>query len=231
MLPQNEFIGILGPNGSGKTTLLKILTGLLKPQSGQLTINNKAHLSLKEKSRLIAYVAQSEEIFLPYTVRQIVMMGRAPYLGLMGFEQASDCDIVEQCLALTETKAFENRFIQNLSGGEQQRVFLARALAQQTSILLLDEPISHLDLKHQIAFFSLIQKIRTQKPLTVIMTLHDLNLAARFCTHLLFLKDGRILGEGSSEQLMTSTLLSQVYDCSLSVTTLDGKKWVRPNLS
>lgn len=231
VLPQNEFIGILGPNGSGKTTLLKILTGLLKPQSGQLTINNKAHLSLKEKSRLIAYVAQSEEIFLPYTVRQIVMMGRAPYLGLMGFEQPSDCNIVEQCLTLTETKVFEDRLIQNLSGGEQQRVFLARALAQQTSILLLDEPISHLDLKHQIAFFSLIQKIRTQKPLTVIMTLHDLNLAACFCTHLLFLKDGRILGEGSPEQLMTSTLLSQVYDCSLSVTTLDGKKWVRPNLS
>lgn len=210
-----EFLGILGPNGAGKTTLLKILAGFLSPQSGSVEYQGKnvSHLSIKERSRLIAYVAQSEEIFLPYTVRQIVLMGRAPYLGLMGFESAKDQEIVTEAMELTDVKKFENRLIHDLSGGEQQRVFLARALAQQTPFLLLDEPTSHLDLHHQIQFFKLLKQLKT----TIIMTLHDLNLASLFTDRCLILKNGSSMALGSPTNIFTSQLLSEVYECSLKV--------------
>ncbi|QQR81630.1 MAG: ABC transporter ATP-binding protein [Deltaproteobacteria bacterium] len=213
-----ELLGILGPNGAGKTTLLKILAGFLSPQSGSVDYQSKniSHLSIKERSRLIAYVAQSEEIFLPYTVRQIILMGRAPYLGLMGFESAKDQEIVTEAMELTDVKKFENRLIQDLSGGEQQRVFLARALAQQTPILLLDEPTSHLDLHHQIHFFKLLNTLR-KKGLTIITTLHDLNLASLFADRCLILKNGQAVALGSPGSIFTSQLLSDVYECSLKV--------------
>ena len=230
---QGELIAILGPNGAGKTTLLKILTGLLETHVGQVIYRSKdlSNLTLQERSYRISYVAQSEEIFLPYTVKQIVMMGRAPYLGIMGFEKKEDLEIVHEAMSLTEVTEMANRSIQEISGGERQRVFLARALAQQTPVILLDEPTSHLDLHHQIHFFQLLKKLQSEKNLTIIATLHDLNLAALFADRCLILKRGCVMGYGKTSDTFQSELLSSVYDCSLSVTTLDGKKWVRPNLS
>ncbi len=213
-----EFLGILGPNGAGKTTLLKIFAGLLKPRAGTVTDAGMdlGSLSLKERSRRIAYVAQSEEIFLPYTVRQIVLMGRAPYLGLMGFEGPDDHAIVEAAMERTDVARFATRPIQELSGGERQRVFLARALAQQTRVLLLDEPTSHLDLSHQIHFFKLLKVLQGQG-LTILATLHDLNLAALFCDRCLLLKDGRTRAFGTPRDVFREDILSDTYGCALAV--------------
>ncbi len=184
------FLAVVGPNGAGKSTLINLLAGLLKPQAGVVSIDGTdIHASTHQKlARKVAVVRQE---FIPtfgFSVRETVLMARTPYYGALGFESQIDRDIVGEALEMTETASFAARPLSELSGGERQRVFIARALAQSTPILLLDEPTSFLDLRHQVGIYDLLKSIQDDKGRTIIAITHDLNLAAQYCDRALLLR-------------------------------------------
>lgn len=223
-IKEGEILGILGPNASGKTTLLKNVAGLLTPLSGNISLEGRlsGSLSAKERSQIVAYVPQSEEPFLDFSVEQIVMMGRAPYLGLWGFEEVSDRRKVREAMERTSTWDLRKRGIEELSGGERQRVVLARALAQEAKILILDEPTSHLDVRHQKETLDLCASLAHEKSLSILLTLHDLNLASLYCDRLLLLKQGRIAYLGKVRETLTAANLKDVFGLEMQV-LLDSK--------
>ncbi len=216
---RGEVLIILGPNASGKTTLLKNLAGLLSPTQGSLILDGKeiAHYRRQDLAKIISFVPQEEEIFLPFTVEQIVLMGRAPYTGMMGFEKKQDADIVKKVLEETNLMSLRDSSIQELSGGEKQRVWLARALAQESSILLLDEPTSHLDIHYQIEILELLTHLRKSRNLTIVMTLHDINLASLFATRLILLKEGTLHSIGEAAEVIHIQNIQQVFGATVSV--------------
>ncbi len=183
------FLAIVGPNGAGKSTLINLLAGLLKPQSGTISIDG-ADLRARKQADLARQVALVRQEFVPafgFSVAETIMMARTPYFGPLGFERPSDRQIVAEAMELTDTTAFAARPLASLSGGERQRVFIARALAQDTPILLLDEPTSFLDLKHQVGIYDLLKSIQHEKARTIVAITHDLNLAAQYCDQVLLL--------------------------------------------
>jgi len=202
----NSFWTIIGPNGSGKSTLLNLLFGLLRPQHGAITLEGKPVLEYGPRTRaqLLAMVRQEFVPAFEYTVMEIVMMGR--YSGRKGrfFENKTDRQVVEKVLVATDTMAFADRPLGHLSGGERQRVFIARALAQETPILLLDEPTSHLDLKHQVKIFDLLKEMQCRQGKTVLMVTHDINLAVQYCDRVLLLGSDATFFEGLPEQVLDS---------------------------
>ncbi|RCK74575.1 MAG: Vitamin B12 ABC transporter, ATPase component BtuD [Ignavibacteriae bacterium] len=212
-LNKGTFLSILGPNGSGKSTLLKIIDKILHPISGNITILGKDFnkISKKELSRYIAFVPQSTPPNFPYTVYETVLMGRAPYLGGIGFENEKDRDVAIRSMEKTDIINLANRNIQNLSGGEIQRVYLARALTQQAPILLLDEPNTHLDLTHQIDILTLIKKLTIENKFTVISVFHDINLASLFSDMILILHEGRVFEFGKPEYVLNEKNLKTVF--------------------
>lgn len=218
-LREGEMLGVLGPNASGKTTLLKNVAGLLQPACGEISFAGRpsSELSVKDRARLIAYVPQSEESFLDFFVAQIVMMGRAPYLGLWGFEGEADRLKAREAMERTSTWELRERGIDELSGGERQRVILARALAQEAKILILDEPTSHLDVRHQKETLDLCSALARERGLSVLMTLHDLNLAALYCDRLLLLKEGTVFKIGSAKETLTAPHLREVFGIEMTV--------------
>ena len=220
-LRDSEMLGILGPNASGKTTLLKNVAGLLTPNAGRIAIADRdaSELSVRERSRLIAYVPQSEESFLDFSVEQIVMMGRAPYLGLWGFESETDRAKAREAMERTSTWELRSRGIGELSGGERQRAILARALAQEAKILILDEPTSHLDVRFQKETLELCAALTRERGLSVLLTLHDLNLAALYCDRLLLMKDGTAYRVGPPNETLTEGHLRDVFGLAMRVVT------------
>jgi len=188
---KGDFLAVLGPNGSGKTTLLHLLSGLLRPMYSGISIEQSTMscFSQPELARKIALVRQDITSAFGFTVRDTVMMARYIVGGSKLFETRQDRDIVEQAMERTDTRQFAERPITTLSGGERQRVFIARALAQQTPILLLDEPTSHLDLKHQIEVFDLLRRLRNEEGKTIIVVSHDINLVQHYADCFLLLAD------------------------------------------
>lgn len=183
------FLAIAGPNGAGKTTLLNLLCGFLRPQAGTIRID-AAHIesySVKELAQMIAVVRQEFVPVFDFSVTEVVAMARTPYLGTFGFESKADRQIVDEALKATDTAQFARRSLGTLSGGERQRVFIARALAQNTAILLLDEPTSFLDLKHQVGIYDLLKAAQHEKGKTIVAVTHDINLAAQYCDVILLL--------------------------------------------
>jgi len=183
------FLAIVGPNGAGKSTLINLLAGLLRPQSGAISIDGAA-LHAHKQVDLAQKVALVRQEFVPafgFSVAETIMMARTPYFGPLGFERPSDRRIVAEAMELTDTTPFAARPLASLSGGERQRVFIARALAQDTPILLLDEPTSFLDLKHQVGIYDLLKSIQHEKARTIVAITHDLNLAAQYCDQALLL--------------------------------------------
>lgn len=190
-----DFLAVLGPNGSGKTTLMHLLAGLLKPQAGHIQLNHRPveHYARAELARIIAMVRQDATSAFGFTVRDTVMMARYLVGGSKLFETRQDRNIVEQAMERTDTQRFADRAINALSGGERQRVFIARALAQQTPVLLLDEPTSHLDLKHQIGIFDLLRQLQRDEGKTIVVVSHDLNLIQHYADCFLLLsEEGRM---------------------------------------
>jgi len=181
-LKQGQFLTIAGPNGAGKTTLLNLLCGLLKPKAGFIEIDaaDIQSYSVKELARKIAVVHQEFVPVFDFTVQQMVSMARTPYLGTFGFESDTDKEIVADALEMTDTIQFASRPLAQLSGGERQRVFIARALAQNTPVLLLDEPTSFLDFKHQVGIYDLLKAAQLEKGKTIVSVTHDINLAAQY---------------------------------------------------
>ncbi|HHW58558.1 MAG TPA: ABC transporter ATP-binding protein [Clostridia bacterium] len=197
-------LGIIGANGSGKTTLLKNISGYLKPKRGDVAIleKNVKDFTIKEKARYIGYVPQDMVYDFEFTCYDIVMMGRIPYLKRFQSERKEDKDIVREVMEITNTWQFRDKNIKELSGGERQRVYIARALAQKPKILLMDEPVSHLDIKYQIEILSLVKNL-TLKGILVISVLHDINLASQFCDEIFIMKDGKIMVSGNPKKVLT----------------------------
>ncbi|KXG75305.1 Iron(3+)-hydroxamate import ATP-binding protein FhuC [Fervidicola ferrireducens] len=216
-----QFIGILGPNGSGKTTLLNNINRWLKPQKGMIFIEgqNIEHMSTKILAQNVATVPQETSLDLGFTVEEVVMMGRNPYLRTFERESSEDLAVVESCMKSVGIWELKDRLIGELSGGEKQRVLIARALAQQPKVLLLDEPISHLDINYKWEILELLRKLSRNLEIIVIAALHDINLASIFCDKLVLLKNGKIFKVGSPHEVLTEENLKEVFNVNLKIRT------------
>lgn len=229
---KGEFMGVLGPNGSGKTTLLKLIDGLLRPREGGLWIEGRSVPDMKRAAiaKLVAVVPQDSQMIFPFTVQEIVLMGRMPHLSQWRFEGEKDFQIARGAMEMTGTWSLAARRMSTLSGGERQRVLIARALAQQPRILLLDEPTAFLDIRHQIDFFDLIRRLNRDQALTVIAVSHDINLASLYCDRILLLKEGRMHGMGEPAAVITASHIQDVYQTPVSVdrNPVTGRPTVTP---
>jgi iron complex transport system ATP-binding protein len=215
----NAFFIIIGPNGSGKSTLLKIIAGIVQPSAGHIHIHEKSISEYPKKSlaKTISWVPQMTSVDFPFTVRDVVLMGRAPHLGLLGLENKTDILKAMEALEFTGVAHLAGRNINHLSGGEQQRVFIARAICQDTEILLLDEPTASLDLAHQVRIMDLMEKLKAEKQTTIVMVSHDINLAAMYGDVLLLISKGKIVQSGPPTQVITFQTLEETYGCTLLV--------------
>lgn len=214
-----EIVALIGPNGAGKTTLIRAINGLLSPLSGSIRVDGKdvRALSIPERARLMAVVPQARRLPQDYTVWQTVLMGRTPHLGWLGKTSARDQEISRQALEKAHLSSIAGRYIGELSGGEQQLVLVARALAQDAPVLLLDEPTAHLDLHHQARVLTLIRKLAQEHHLAVLMSLHDLNLVAQFSDRVALLGDRRLHRIGKPGEVLDQELLSRVYHVQVQV--------------
>lgn len=209
---QGRFYGIVGPNGSGKTTLMDLLAGYKKPTGGEVFFREKrlGDYSSRELARSIAVVPQEFTINFPFTVGEIVLMGRHPHMTRFARPSEIDLEIVYNSMKEIGVSEFENKYVTDLSGGEKQRVVLARALAQDTPVMLLDEPTSNLDIQHALHILQ-VASAKVASGRTVAAIMHDLNLAAAYCDELVFLKDGSIHAVGTVEATLTPENVSQVF--------------------
>ncbi len=210
---RGHVVGILGPNGSGKTTLLRLLAGMLRPDSGTVTLNgrNVASLARAALARSIAVVPQETHLAFDYSVLEIALMGRYPHLGTFELEGPRDAAIAREALAATGTGALERRSFATLSGGEKQRVVIASALAQQAEILLLDEPTASLDLGYQFDVAALLARLNRDRALTIVVATHDLNFAASLCGSIVMLAEGRVVAAGPTADTLTSMSIQALY--------------------
>ena len=213
----NDFVGIIGPNGSGKSTLLKCIYRVLKPQAGIVRLDGTdiRELSYKKSAQTIAVLAQHNYYNFEFSVQDVVLMGRSPHKRTMERDNSQDYAIVAQALETVGMADMTKRSFSTLSGGEQQRVILARALAQQTPCLILDEPTNHLDIKYQLQLLDIVKGLSR----TVISAIHDLNIAAMYCTWLVVMKDGKVITKGTPRQVLTPELIRQVYEVEATVST------------
>lgn len=207
------FISIVGPNGSGKSTFLKNISTYLRPQKGIVILGTEDinKLSRKEISKRISVVPQNTSLEFDFKVKDMVMMGRHPYINRFKGETAEDIKIVKEAMTYTNILMFSDRMFNELSGGEKQRVILAQALAQQPNILLLDEPVSHLDLQHQVEILDLIKRMSIQECKTVIAVLHDLNMASVYSDYIVILKEGKIFAEGEPQKVLSCKNIEEVF--------------------
>jgi len=211
---QGEFLGIIGPNGSGKSTVLRLLSRVLPVKRGAVTFQGKdiQEIPLKQFCQNIAFVAQDVFVHFPFTVLEVVLMGRIPHVRRLQRETAQDLSSAEHALSFTDTAQFKDRLIDRLSAGERQRVFIAKALAQEPVLLFLDEPTSHLDIGYQVQVLGLLRRLNREQGLTVVMVVHDLNLASEYCSRLILLDEGTIYTEGTPEEVLTYQNIETVYN-------------------
>lgn len=228
--PKSGFTSIVGPNGSGKSTLLKLISGVLKPVGGSVCLNELdiTEISKKEIARIMAVVPQNTALEFDYKVMDVVLMGRYPYISRLRGETPKDREIAAKSMEYTNTWHLKDRSFNQLSGGERQRVILAQALAQQPKILLLDEPISHLDLQHQIEVMTLVKKLSMDQQLTVIAVLHDLNIAAAYSDYVVMLRNGEISFQGTPVEVFTRENIKDVFniDVKVEVSALTNKPYI-----
>ncbi len=210
---RGEFLGIIGPNGSGKTTLLGALTRVLEPARGEVSLDGKNIWSIAPKTfaREVSAVSQNAPA-VPMTVEEFILLGRVPHYGDLQFlETKKDLGIAEQAMHVTGIEGLRDRLMTRISGGERQLAAIARALAQEPRWLVLDEPTAHLDIAHQVRILDLLAELNVGSNLTVIMVLHDLNLAGEYCRRLLLLHHGRCVRKGSPEEVLKQGILEEVY--------------------
>lgn len=210
-----EVVGIIGPNGSGKSTLLKCIYRVLKPNDGAILLDNIdiKDMSVKESSKRLAVLSQHNNYNFDFTVKDIVLMGRSPHKKFMERDNKDDYYIANEALKKVDMFEFKDRSFQSLSGGEQQRVILARALAQQPQCLILDEPTNHLDIKYQLQLMRIVKGLGIE----VIAAIHDLNIAAMYCDKIYVLKDGEVIKYGKPKDILTQELIKYVYEVDAEV--------------
>lgn len=216
---RGEVVALIGPNGSGKTTLIRSASGALPLVSGSIFADGQdiSRLTEPQRARLVAVVPQARDLPDDFPVRQTVLLGRTPYLGWLGVAEAGDRSKVEWALERTGTIPLADRRIGELSGGEQQRVLLARALAQETPIMLLDEPTTFLDLRHQAGLLQLVKLLAVESKKAVLMALHDLNLAALYADRVALLVDGELLSLGTPEEVLKKEILEAAFQAPVVV--------------
>jgi iron complex transport system ATP-binding protein len=215
---EGELVGIIGPNGSGKTTLLRAITKAIIPYSGRVLFEDKdlGKLTQREIAQKIAVVSQFTSVPSMMTVEEVVLLGRLPHQGYFQFlDSERDMEIAQEAMRLTETLNYRRRALSSLSGGEKQRVFIARAFAQEPKLLLLDEPTAHLDIRHQTKILNLIKKLNQK--ISVVVILHELNLASNYCDKLILLHKGSIYKMGLPEEVLTYQVLEEVYQTQVAV--------------
>ncbi len=220
-IPRGRIVGILGPNGSGKTTLLRLLSGTRRPTEGQVLLEGSPLHSLSRRAvaQRMAVVPQETQLAFEYTVLEMVLMGRHPHLGLFELEGPSDFAVAREALRTTGTAALEDRRFSTLSGGEKQRVVIAAALAQSSEILLLDEPTASLDLAYQLEVASLVTRLNRERGVTLVISTHDLNLAAAVCSQVVMLREGRVIAAGATREVLTPDNIRELYDVQADVHT------------
>jgi cobalamin transport system ATP-binding protein len=216
---RGDLIGILGPNGSGKTTLLNVLAGGLVPHTGSVVLDGRpmSEWSRREIARRLAMVPQNTHAPFDFSVIDIVLMGRFPHLGTFALEGPEDLAIARRALHATGTEAFESRSFNTLSGGEKQRVAIASALAQSPRLLLLDEPTASLDIGYQIEVQALLERLNADEDVTMVLSTHDLNLAAALCRQLVLLREGQVLASGPTEEVLTPDAVRTLYNVDADV--------------
>lgn len=210
---RGEFLGIIGPNGSGKTTLVRALARGLKPMEGEVLLEGRDiwRISLKEFARRVAVVSQDSQVGY-MRVEEYVLLGRIPHYGPFQFlETGRDLEVARRAMELTGVTHLKGRLMDEMSGGERQLVLLARALAQEPELLLMDEPTAHLDIAHQVAVLDLVRRLKEELGLTVVVVLHDLNLASEYSDRVLLMKEGRVRAMGTSHEVIREGLLKEVY--------------------
>ncbi len=208
------FYGILGPNGSGKTSFARQILKLQQATEGEIHYDERdlEHLGRKEIAQNISFLPQNTQMNVPFSVYEVVSMGRAPYRKRFQNLSIEDKSIIEEAMEYSNCSHLRDRSIMTLSGGERQRVLIARTIAQRTPFVVLDEPISALDIKHQIELMHTLKELNEKNGVTVIAILHDLNMAANFCSHIVLMKDGQIYKEGEVDEVLDESILEQVYD-------------------
>lgn len=218
-IPQGQVCGLIGHNGSGKSTLIKLLARQQSASGGRILLDGEdlASYSSREFARRVAYLPQQPAATDQLTVRELVRFGRQPWHGLLGRFGPDDQRAVARAMALTQIEPYADRLVESLSGGERQRVWLAALIAQQTRYLLLDEPTSALDVAHQVEVLALIRQLSHELDLGVVLVLHDINMAARYCDRLVALREGALLRQGTPEELMTTATLADIYQLPMQV--------------
>ncbi|WP_338553670.1 ABC transporter ATP-binding protein [Paenibacillus sp. KS-LC4] len=210
-----QFVGLIGPNGCGKSTLLKSIYKVIKPKEGQVFLSDTDVLKAKPKivSRQLGVVGQFNEMSFDFNVREMVMMGRTPHKGMLETDNQRDEEIVDEALRRVNLSHYADRSYMSLSGGEKQRVVLARVLAQQPKFMILDEPTNHLDIKYQLQILSIVKGLG----IGILAALHDLTLAAEYCDYLYIIKQGRIYAGGTPEEVLTKETISDVFDVNCEI--------------
>ena len=229
---RGEFTGIIGPNGSGKTTLLMLLSGVTAPQSGDVSLDGRPVRSIppRERARLVAVVFQETRMLFDFTVLEIALMGRAPHLRPFSLERPPDFAAARAALREMDLADLEEKRLLELSSGERQRALIARALAQEPRVVLMDEPTAFLDLRHRLQIYEILARLNREKGLTVVTTSHDLNLAARYGSRLMLLDHGRLAANGPPEEVLTTRLIREVYktDARIERDPVTGAPFVVP---
>jgi iron complex transport system ATP-binding protein len=215
---EGEFVGLIGPNGCGKSTLIRVMSGILVPDSGSVELENSPLRTMprKQVARVVAVVPQESHFFLDFSCMDIVLMGRNPYLRRYQSETDEDYRVALDAMEVTDTAHLKDRGINEVSGGEKQRVVMARALAQKPRLLLLDEPTAHLDIDHEVEVFDLLKRLN-REGLTILVVSHDVNVAAEYCERIVLMVSGRIVARGTPEEVIKYDTLHQVYGARIVV--------------
>jgi iron complex transport system ATP-binding protein len=218
-IERGSLTGLLGPNGCGKTTLLKLLSGVLRPEHGTVSLNgiSLTGRSRRDIARHLAVVPQETHPAFDYTVMEMVLMGRHPHLGVFELEGPRDLALAHDALTATGTEHLATRAYMTLSGGEKQRVVIASALTQAPDVLLLDEPTASLDLGYQLEVGSLLRRLNRERGVTMVLATHDLNLAASLCDRLILMRDGRLVAQGATRDVLTASTIRRIYDVDADV--------------
>lgn len=229
-IKKGNFFCIVGPNGSGKSTLLKVISTALKPQKGIVYLESRdiSHMKQRSIAKILSFVPQNTSLEFDFKVSDVVLMGRYPYVNKLKGETGADLEIMERAMQYTNTTHLRDRSFMELSGGERQRVILAQALAQEPEILILDEPVSHLDLQHQVEILNLIKKMCIDNKLTAITVLHDLNMASAYSDYIVMMKDGEVKQQGSPFETLTASNIKQIFntDVYVSVSPVGNKPYI-----
>jgi iron complex transport system ATP-binding protein len=229
---KSSFTAIIGRNGSGKSTLLKVLCGLLKPSKGNIVIDGKNanDISRNNFAKLLAFMPQTVDMSFPFTAEEFLIFGRYPYMGALKIPSRKDYEIVEKVLKFMKLEYLIYKKINELSGGEKQKILIAQTIVQETDILVFDEPTAHLDIGSQYSILGLLKNINEKFGKTIVVTLHDLNAAGEFCKDIILLDDGTVKNSGTAENVLNYKDIEQVYGTTVVVKTnpISGKPYIIP---